>query len=483
MNKSKLIAICGAVVVAFIIILAVMFASGSFKTDSADITDSVKYVIKFDRSGRPIGSGTAFVTNGRGILITNAHVAGTEKSDGVYVMPDADELLYVVYVKQLKHRKIVVMQRAIVESVNSGQDLAKLRVVSPDRTSFFPIAFSEGGTSGEKVTALGYPNAYNAENNRTELYKTMYRFLSPQALRQMPERLELEWNDSIAGLLNIVTKPGSINQIRQSTLGANQAACELVVHDATLAAGMSGGPLVNAKGQLVGINSRARVLTNTDNPAFQTRMEYAVSVKELKHFLNEEDYIEGSVNPIVYKARVFLQHASAPTIVLTIISIIMVIGAVVVLIRLLTANNSIPMAPEPQDSWMPDEDDGPTIPVGAGAKSGGSNGASIVLTGVGPNNTPLRFRIPQSELLSQNSIIIGRGKTCRILLPFNTVSRQHAALSYRQDQKGNGYIYLNDLKASNKTLVNGKAITSRSLVPGDTITLASVKLRLSVENN
>lgn len=473
MNKSKLIAICCAVVVSFVIVLAVMFADSMFKSSDSSYGDSVKYVIKFDRGGQPLSAGTAFVTNGKGVLVTNAHVAGTKVAENQYTMPDASEILYIIYAKQLKHRKVAVLQRAIVEKISSGLDLARLRVVSPDRTDFFPLALAKGCTAGESATALGYPAAYDMDDNQSELLKNMYRDLILNSFRQMPDRIELEWNDAVENMLKLVHKPGNVNQIRHGKLfDESTTDCDIVVHDATLAQGMSGGPLLNKDGQVIGVNSRFLVGKNV-------RIDNSVHVNELKNFLNEEDYIEGSINPFIYKIRVFLQHASTPTIVMTIISLIMVIGGIFVLVRLLPSKNEGKIQIDPLPV-TPEEGDGPTIPVGVGGASH-SGEPSIVLIGTGPDNTPLRFRIPQSELMEKSSILIGRSKTCRIQLPFNTVSRQHATISYRQDSGGNGYVYLRDLKASNKTLVNGKPITSRSLTPGDTITLASVKLRLTVE--
>jgi hypothetical protein len=74
--------------------------------------------------------------------------------------------------------------------------------------------------------------------------------------------------------------------------------------------------------------------------------------------------------------------------------------------------------------------------------------------------------------LSGDYLVVGREQTCDVRLDDPHVSRTHAAL----ERRGDG-IYVQDLRSSGGTFVNGAPATSRELRTGDIISFASVKAR------
>ena len=67
-------------------------------------------------------------------------------------------------------------------------------------------------------------------------------------------------------------------------------------------------------------------------------------------------------------------------------------------------------------------------------------------------------------------LTIGRESNTDIVLDDPRVSRQHARLSYRQQQ-----IWLTDLRSSNGTFVNGAPIQERALQPGDVLSFGGLE--------
>jgi len=72
--------------------------------------------------------------------------------------------------------------------------------------------------------------------------------------------------------------------------------------------------------------------------------------------------------------------------------------------------------------------------------------------------------------LGRMPLTIGRESSTDIVLDDPRVSRQHARLSYRQQQ-----IWLTDLRSSNGTFVNGTPIQERALQPGDVLSFGGLE--------
>ena len=82
---------------------------------------------------------------------------------------------------------------------------------------------------------------------------------------------------------------------------------------------------------------------------------------------------------------------------------------------------------------------------------------------------------PVTEMLSDGSYIVGRGKSARIKLPFSAVSERHALIMVR-----NGKAFVEDLKSANGTYVNGQPSDGIvSLSDDSIIQIGSTVLRIT----
>ena len=116
MKKKSLVSICIGLLLALVIIIPLLLiGSGGSYNSIERYKEGVKLIIRFHETEGVKGSGSAFVINSGGGLVTNAHVVGTIKeTEGrkIYEYPTKLDVLYVVYEKQLQNKKVVVMQRA-----------------------------------------------------------------------------------------------------------------------------------------------------------------------------------------------------------------------------------------------------------------------------------------------------------------------------------------------------------------------------------
>ncbi|MEL7370309.1 MAG: FHA domain-containing protein [Myxococcota bacterium] len=74
--------------------------------------------------------------------------------------------------------------------------------------------------------------------------------------------------------------------------------------------------------------------------------------------------------------------------------------------------------------------------------------------------------------IDKDTMIIGRSRTCDVVIPSAKVSRQHASLSNLQ-----GELYIEDLGSANGVWLNGEKITRAKVSPGDTFTISDETLR------
>lgn len=75
--------------------------------------------------------------------------------------------------------------------------------------------------------------------------------------------------------------------------------------------------------------------------------------------------------------------------------------------------------------------------------------------------------VPQ-DIQVTNRIIIGKVPKCQIVLPYDNVSRKHAAIY--KDTAGN--VYIEDLNSTNGTYVNGERVAKKMLRPSDVVMIA-----------
>lgn len=533
MNKKTLTFAGAGLLVALIVILALWVSgdSGLPTTPTAQkierAKESVKLLLKFRRiSDNSIGdirwSGSAFVINDDGCLITNAHVAGSIDKNNNITQPDMLDILYVVYEKQLRNRRVVVLQKATVEHMDISRDLAWIRV-TPDRTNLRPLALAENSAAGQGIVALGFPGLYDLDGSLKDLVRTAILDQILKERKFMSDRIELEWTSSWGDLLNVVTVGGSVSEIRRGgnlhTGQGTDATCRIITHTAPIHGGMSGGPLLNTLGQVVGVtygSSTAHVV-NADGSLHRDEngkplltnaplLNSAVEVAELRHFLTsqapngEQLILSGNPDSFLRRLRAHLSVAQPYEIALAALGVVFSIGAIITLLFLITGRQNTrsrkASAEPPAHNPAPNmQDNEPTQPMGDVGESevktipfptAGENRAadlSVILSGKDPSGNPLCFRFTETELKEKRALLIGsRKRSCHICLPFNYISRQQARLTYEQDSAGNGLLFLQDENATNTTCINGTPIRTKCpLEPGDKITMGPITLTLTIE--
>jgi putative serine protease PepD len=146
------------------------------------------------------GSGTGFLVDSNGTIVTNAHVVGDNKQ------------------VQVRFQDNGQYHDAQVLSVDASTDLAAVKVAASDVQGIRPLqlADSDSAQVGDSVVAIGYPLGLDRTATAGIVSGLERRIESPNGF--------------------------SIDKVIQT--------------DAAVNPGNSGGPLLNAKGQVIGVNSQ-----------------------------------------------------------------------------------------------------------------------------------------------------------------------------------------------------------------------------------
>ncbi|MDE1466351.1 S1C family serine protease [Aurantiacibacter sp. D1-12] len=206
--------------------------------DPADIEAASRGVVRVVIIGNdgpeifPISHGTGFSVGGERI-VTNAHVVAEAVRDdrlAIGIVPaDGSEAVY-----------------ARIVTVSTRNDLALLATTEP--LGLPPLTIAGNPQQDGQVTAIGYP--MNVDRAQGLSFSDMFRAQPP------------------------VTATGFLSGRRPSR------DFDTLLHTAPIAAGNSGGPLVDACGRVMGVNSFGAESQGSDAEFF-----FAVSTRELLPFL------------------------------------------------------------------------------------------------------------------------------------------------------------------------------------------------------
>ncbi len=152
------------------------------------------------------GAGSGFIVDKRGLIVTNAHVVGSEEQGpgGVKKFRPFDQI-QVQFVRDDRRYPAKVL------GADTGSDIALLKVSANKKLKPLPLGDSEKLEVGEWVAAIGNPH---------DLGHTMTKGIISAVKREIDD-------------LNLFP---------------------LIQTDASINVGNSGGPLVNLKGEAVGVN-------------------------------------------------------------------------------------------------------------------------------------------------------------------------------------------------------------------------------------
>ena len=183
------------------------------------------------------GMGTGSIINRNGEIITNWHVVGNARKLNIWLMPDDPEKM---------DEKLLWREPNFVGTVinrNKGKDLALVKVEGlPKNIKIIQFGKTSDVPIGSTVYAIGHPSG------------EAWTFSSGMVTQIRPN---YTWN------------------YENSSHKAN-----VIQHEVPTNPGNSGGPLLNEKGMMVGVNSFIRIDTQLIN--------FSVAIEEVEAFLKEE---------------------------------------------------------------------------------------------------------------------------------------------------------------------------------------------------
>jgi S1-C subfamily serine protease len=183
------------------------------------------------------GMGTGSIINKNGEIITNWHVVGNAKKLRIWLLPDDPEKMDENLLWREPNFVGTVINR------NKGKDLALVKVEGlPKNIKIIRFGKTSDVPIGSTVYAIGHPSGE-------------------------------AWTFS-SGMVTQI-RPNYTWDYDSSTHKAN-----VIQHEVPTNPGNSGGPLLNEKGMMVGVNSFVRTNTQLIN--------FSVAIEEVKAFLKEE---------------------------------------------------------------------------------------------------------------------------------------------------------------------------------------------------
>jgi S1-C subfamily serine protease len=179
-----------------------------------------------DASGQGEATGTGVVLTSDGEILTNAHVVSGAKSVTVRFAGETEPRI------------------ATVLASDPGNDMALLKITA---TNLKPATFAQAGTIriGDQVVAIGYALALDG---------------GPSVTTGIISALKR----------TIITESGALNGLIQT--------------DAAISSGNSGGPLVNLRGEVVGINT---AVARSDVNQAANNVGFSISVDEIGPVLEQ----------------------------------------------------------------------------------------------------------------------------------------------------------------------------------------------------
>ena len=176
-------------------------------------------VLALGEDGLAFGSG--FIV-GEGLIMTNAHVVKEAKAGGIFVL---NEIVPLTKAKPVQS----VYDSGDLERLRR-RDFALLRFTPPHGKTLPALAFALDVRRTDRVSAWGYPGMITMRDER------MQNILTSETLEKSMPSPPVVYTE---GTVNALVKSGG----------------EAIIHSAAISAGNSGGPLINAYGEVVGINT------------------------------------------------------------------------------------------------------------------------------------------------------------------------------------------------------------------------------------
>lgn len=422
-NKKIIAAIIAVVAVIFSVCMLVFaYPHNEMPDNYTEAKDGVVYIVSEHETYIGTGSGFAIGENGKPVqyIVTNYHVVFDtdtgEKADSVTVCFSAAANRYMV---------------AQIYRYSAAKDIAVLRLPEPTN-EVKPLKlrkYAENDLS-ETFYALGYPARATVLTDYERFDKT-----------------------------EIVTTSGMIS--RQTMISER----DVYMIDMEMTSGNSGGPLVNSKGEVVGINTFSVIDTSGDES------NYAVCIDELTRL------IDGNEMPYTLSTDI-----NGVGIAIIAVTAVVDVAAVAGILVILLLNNSQkvnkaekPVAKDNKSKNVTVEEISKTVAVDGISKTVAVSDGMAILSCIAGE-------LEGKDFVVKNKVIMGRDHNkCKIVFPLDAegVSGIHCQVYFEQ-----GKVKLMDLGSTYGTYVgNGLKIdaeTAVELKDGDVFSLGSEKNKFSV---
>lgn len=322
----------------------------------------------------------------------------------------------------------------VVYAEEQYPDIAVIKAVEnvPERVALPLLEDEEKVEAGDAVYALGYPGT----SDDTE---------------------ETFWGTSwVADIDDVTITSGIISRFTTASTFGNT---RLIQHDATINHGNSGGPLIDSRGAVIGINTYSFGASDNydDNSSYSVRIDYIKDVLDDLHI--EYD---------LYQPE---KEGGVPVAVVAGIAVLLIIAAAVIVLVKKKAQPEISQAESvPEPVPVKPTAAAPVVKVSAPAAQAIAGDSGLRFQGVSGIFTGKRFAIT-------GQVRIGRDPAKNdFVYPEGTegISGVHCVLVCQD-----GQLYLQDLGSTYGTFVNGgqrlAANQAVMLQPGDKFNLGSEK--------
>jgi hypothetical protein len=411
-----------------VLILCILFCANTAAEDVITQADKSVVRILVFKSEKGISTGTGFVVGRGGIVATNNHVV--RGGDNFIVLS--------------KRAQGVQHFQAEVSWVSSDYDLALLKVTGLEAP---PLLIAEKiPEKGSRVTTIGYPGAADSEINF-----------------------------DLSNLAESTLTQGIVGRITREAYSQEGKKQTILQHSASVNSGNSGGPLLDACGRVVGVNTakaRGEVLGNaetglsvnsTDGIYFASHVSVLLSaLKErgVNAIVASDDCIpEGSTS--ITQSGVEPNQQGAYLSLVIVAAFLVAFGALYIAMRKSTIIHETYTQYRKRSLGATDLP--AKKPLNWAFRGQNSRGQTVEL-----NFDPVR--------LDKGPMIIGREAIqSQLVLDDLTVSRRHAKISLIS-----GYLHIIDLGSANGTWIDAEPVTSNPirLRRGQTLTLGKVILTI-----
>lgn len=386
--------------------------------DLAEVDSHVVRILDFDDGT----SGTGFMIS-PGYVATNHHVVRESDSLGV-IGVDGDDLAF--------HPA-----RRVWSVVD--QDLAILHVPDLRRPGLRLNTGDASRAKGRSVFAIGFPD------------------LADMPFFQDLDELDLD-GPRLARLFGESSvSSGVVGRVFASPWMGSSVSLTIIQHDATIHPGNSGGPLLNACGQVVGVNTM-RMLTFVDRESGEIHggegVGFASHVSELSSVLAERNLPYRETTRVCNAS--LIPVGSVP-LLLAVLLVGVLLTATLLYLRRQPVNTTSPSVPGDAVNAV---DVGPRHDRDrAAARNHGRIGSAqygnryqVVWT---QQQLQGVIELPDALLQSDRGVVLGRSQhVANVVIDCASVSRRHCALR----QRGNT-LEIMDLNASNGTTLAGVRLT------------------------